>query len=438
MAELMHFQYAVYLLPGHPVQQVDSLRALGDVLKAFPDLTLVDKLPAQPERMFVHAFVQEHVKKEYAPPDLGSLRYHERGLTSDQEHALQQCDRALILSFVHPKKYVWTGLHNSDAIVDELVRRTGGLAWDEETREMYSSEAWHKRRVAAWLRKVPDVPNETVIHAYDDESSMRAVTLGMSKMGLPDIMINFSGWSSESQIGDVINIFSQSLAEGEMMPAKGDFKLDLFALKNSQFRDDQLKSIKGKGIGVGCLSVEPGKWEEGDAKNRLIQLGFDRYPGSDPDARQESMISSFFGAEDSISHIDHSDELLATSTKAKAKLPDQQKAFAAGLEPGEYIEVKAPFRTEDGGNEWMWVEVTKWKGDVIEGVLQNDPEKVRGLRAGQRVKVHQQDVFDYLHHFSDKRTEGNTTGEIIRKMSEQNGGFQDVAAAISVPSCGDE
>lgn len=433
----MHFQYAVYLLPGQSVQS-DPLRALADAMKAFPALKLTSEAPAQPEGMFVHAYIREDVKKEYAPPGVQSLRYHEHGLTSDQEHALQQCDRALILSFAHSKKYVWTGLRNADRIVDEVVRRAGGVAWDEETREMFSSEAWHKKRVAAWLREVPDVPNETVIHIYDHDGSVRAVTLGMSKMGLPDVTITFSGWSSERQIGHVINIFSQSLAEGKALPARGDFKLDLFALKNSSFRDDQLKSIQGKGIGVGCMSVGPGKWEEGDSKNRLVELGFDKYPGSDPDAKRESMISSFFGAEDSISYIDHSDELMAASAKAKARLPEQQKAFAAGLEPGEFIDVKAPFTTDDGGNEWMWVEVTKWNGDAIEGVLQNDPDKVAGLRAGQRVKVRQQDVFDYLRHFSDKRTEGNTTGEIIAKMSEQHGGFQQVAGTITVPSCGDD
>ena len=434
----MHFRYAVYLLPGHSVQMVDAMRALHDVLKAFPDINFVDTVPARPDRMFILGYVEEHAKKEYAPPGLASLRYHERGLSFDQEHALQQCDRALILNFAHPKQYVWTGLRNADIIVDELVRRTGGLAWDEETREIFSSEAWHKRRVASWSGNIPDVPNETVIHLYDHADSVRAITLGMSKMGLPDVTITFSGWSSESQIGSLINIFSQSLAEGEPLPERGEFKLDLFGLKNSRFRDDQLKSIQGKGIGVGCLNLGPGKWEEGDPKNRLIDLGFDKYPGSDPGAKAESMISSFFGAADTISHVEHSAELEAASARAKAKLPEQQKAFAAGLAPGEYIDVKAPFRTESGGNEWMWVEVTKWKGDVIEGVLQNDPEAVPGLRAGQRVKIRQQDVFDYLHHFSDKRVEGNTTGEIIGKMSEHAGGPEQVASVITVPNCGEE
>jgi len=63
--------------------------------------------------------------------------------------------------------------------------------------------------------------------------------------------------------------------------------------------------------------------------------------------------------------VRHNEELLAASARAKAKLPELQKAFTAGLQPGEFIDLKAPFPTPDGGTEWMWVEVTSWKDDKI-------------------------------------------------------------------------
>jgi len=435
MAESMHFDYAIYLPNSAP--GADPMAAVVDELKKFPELKLVDEIPAHPQQMFIHAHIQQHVKKEYAPPDIKLLRSSGRGLTPDQDHALQVCERALIVDFGHPRNYVWTGLRQADAIIDDLARRTGGLAWDEETREAFSSEAWHGRRIASWGNgDVPDVSYETTIHIYDNNGSVRAVSLGMSKIGLPEITMSSSGWSSRSQIGNLINIFSQCLAEGKPVPATGKVRLDLLEVKNTDVLDRQLKSLKGKGHGAACLTLRPGQWEEGDAKNRLIQLEFDRYPGTDENARQESMISSFFGAEDSISHITHNDELLAASAKAKANLPDLQKAFSGGLEAGEIISVKAPFKTESGGNEWMWVEVTKWKGDEIEGILDNDPDDVPGLHAGEKVKVRQQDVFDYIRQFADKRTEGNTTGAIIRKMTQQEGGPKPIIPVVPVPECG--
>src|SRR5262249_41288905 len=127
----------------------------------------------------------------------------------------------------------------------------------------------------------------------------------------------------------------------------------------------------------------------------------------------------FFGADDDVTHIEHTEELLAASRKAREQLPELYKVFHQGLKPGEYIEVKAPFRAVDEGNEWMWVEVTKWDGHNITGVLENDPEKVPGLHGGQVVEVNEDDVFDYIRHYSDGHSEGNTTREIIEKMEDE-------------------
>jgi len=163
----------------------------------------------------------------------------------------------------------------------------------------------------------------------------------------------------------------------------------------------------------------PGKWEDGDPHNTLVQLTFGKYPCTDSHARQERMLSSFFGWEDHVTYIKHDDELLAASNRAKQQLPALQKAFAAGLRPGEYLEVKAPFKTDSGGTEWMWVEVTTWRENRIGGLLDNEPEKVPNLHSGQHVEVRQEEVFDYLHTFPDKPTEGNTTGAIIQQMQKE-------------------
>jgi uncharacterized protein YegJ (DUF2314 family) len=363
-----------------------------------------------------------------------SLRISGRGLNSDQGQALQRCKQAFILNFTHPKKDVWNALRSADEIVEEIARNSGGLVWDEETREVFSPETWHQKRVESWQGEVPDIANETTIHIYNNGTSIRAITLGMSKIGMPDVVMESSGWSSDSQVGNLINLFGQAVAEGKSTPDTGDFKLELRSIKNSAVREEQTRRLKSNALGIACLTLSQGTWEEGDPKNRLVELRADRYSGSDSSSRQESMISSFFGAEDHISNISDSQELIAASQKAKGKLPELQKAFSAGLEPGEFIQVKAPFATTRGGREWMWVEVTAWNGDHILGLLENDPEDVPDLQAGQKVEVRQQDVFDYIHQFPDKRTEGNTTSDIIRKMDESSSS-QNSTVRIAQPEC---
>lgn len=273
-----------------------------------------------------------------------------------------------------------------------------------------------------------------VIQSYSKGESVRAITLGMSKMGLPDVVIQDSAWSSSSQVGNLINLFSQSIAEGEPFSKSGDFMLILRGIQNPHVRDDRIKSLKANATGVACLTLKKGIWEEGDPKNRLIELASDKYPGNDQGAKQEALFGSFFGWEDSITMIKHNDELLEASARAKAKLPELQRAFAAGLDPGEFIQVKAPFKTQDGGTEWMWVEVTSWQGSQIDGLLENEPEWVPTLHAGQQVRVRQEDVFDYIRHFADKRIEGNQTSDIIKKMNDASGTGKP-SPQIAIPAC---
>jgi uncharacterized protein YegJ (DUF2314 family) len=431
MSGSIRFQYAVYILPV--THSISPISALNDALKRHEDLTAVSEVPQEPQTMLIHAYIQTDVQNRYAPPDLKYLQHFGHGISPEHIRALQRSNQALVLDFGHPKKQVWTALHTASELVEEIARKTNGLIWDEETREIFSPDAWQQKRLANWVGDVPDISSQITIHIYNNDISLRAITLGMVKIGLPDVVVTDEGWSSKSQVGNLINIFGQAMAEGNSIPQTGEFRLELRAIKNSDVREDQLKRLKPNGAGIACLTLVPGVWEEGDPKNRSIQIMSDRYPGADASAQQETMISSFFGAEDFVSHIEHNEELLAASAKAKAKLPELQRAFAAGLEPGEFIEVKAPFPTDSGGREWMWVEVTSWKDNRIVGLLENDPEEVATLRAGQKVEVRQEDVFDYLHQFPDKTSEGNTTGEIIRKMDPPRN--RSSTTPIVVPTC---
>ena len=116
-----------------------------------------------------------------------------------------------------------------------------------------------------------------------------------------------------------------------------------------------------------------------------------------------------------LTYVKHDEEILAARDAARAKLPQLRDNFNDGFAPGEFMFVKAPFTTTDGGNEWMWVEVIEWKGDRIRGLLQNDPFHVPELRAGAEVVVAMGDVFDYILQRADGTSEGNETGRLMQK-----------------------
>jgi len=160
-----------------------------------------------------------------------------------------------------------------------------------------------------------------------------------------------------------------------------------------------------------------GGWGEGEPDNGRGGLRGDQYEAPDHSWQRNAMASAFFGSEDSIAYIDHNAELLEASKKAKAKLPALRKAFQAGFAPGEFLLVKAPFATPDGGNEWMWVEIAEWSDDgSIRGLLQNEPFNIPNLHAGQEVAVKEADLFDYIHQKPDGTQTRNTTRHLIEKM----------------------
>jgi uncharacterized protein YegJ (DUF2314 family) len=206
------------------------------------------------------------------------------------------------------------------------------------------------------------------------------------------------------------------MVEGVDPDSSGAFSFDANAIRNTAVRDAVMADPIDGASHKGTFQLVAAKPEQGDADNDLLAIAFESYAGNDEFARQDAAVSIVFGWHDEIKRIEHDDELGAASAAARANLPQVRRDFEAGLEPGGYIQVKAPFLTVGGGQEWMWVEVTAWQDEVIHGLLRNEPFDIPDLHAGQKVEVDPDKVFDYLRHFADGREEGDTTSVIIERM----------------------
>ncbi len=344
-----------------------------------------------------------------------SLRRYGHGLDAAQAEAMARTDQAVVLDFGYRGKHAWDGLKAATLLTSRLAHETGGLIWDAESREAFTPATWDETRLDSWTEDVPSVSRYFVVHAYQDGEYVRAVSVGLTKIGLPDLVVEPTSWSKSDSIGLLINLLAQALAEGQVVGPGGRFDLDLRKIRNARVRDPQLKSIKKGGTGVARLVLRQAARAKGDAENRLVAITFDRYPGEDLPTRLVAALDEFLGGEDEAQKIEDDEELLAASRRARAKLPALQAAFNRGLPPGEYVMLKSPFPMSNGGKEWMWVEVTSWKGGEIRGILSNEPADSPGLKLGQVVKVSEDEVFDYLHTFSGGKEEGNLTGVVIAK-----------------------
>jgi uncharacterized protein YegJ (DUF2314 family) len=153
--------------------------------------------------------------------------------------------------------------------------------------------------------------------------------------------------------------------------------------------------------------------QKGDARNRLVGIVFPG-PSRDLQIRQTAMVDELFGSHDALKWVGHDAATLAASARARAALLAHKARYRNGPPFGEQLLVKAPFPTPGGRNEWMWLEVVRWEGSTLHGILQNDPFEIPGLKAGARVEAQEDSLFDYLLTHPDGKREGNETSKLLK------------------------
>ncbi|OSC39513.1 DUF2314 domain-containing protein [Mycobacterium decipiens] len=390
--------FAIYYLP---LPLADPFAALDGLLaNTFNGFRQADSLCGNETEPTVSAGITVDPRNEYPPPDPEFVELFNHGVSPQQTTALQATEAALVLNFSCPIEQAWDRLRAMQQLTGDLAAATGGLIWDAETREMFTPAAWKELRVDRWTGLTPDINDHTIIHAYEIDGQMRVITLGMGKFGLPDVVVNQVPRSVCSNVGHLVNVFCQAIADRPVVERPGEFDLDY-----RLFRPDA--------TGTAPLTVKVGTHQDGDPLNRLLEISFDRGPGQDVHARRHAILAAAFDCDTSIVPTTHSDALEAASRHARAKLPALRALFNEGLPPGEFVQVKAPFDGPDGTREWMWVDIITWNGDEITGSLANRPFNVPGLHPGQLVVVSQSRVFDYKHKRADGTIEGNESEKLI-------------------------
>ena len=411
------YQYALYLLPSAKGDPVDTLNSL--VESEFSGFSIITEVDGPPSKPLLILTMLDDVQASYAPPDMESIGYAGRGLSREQALAVQKSEKALIIDIGYPARLTPTAFPEALEMMAALAFEHNSLIWDEATREIFTIQAWREQRIDTWNDGLFSAQDHTTIHAYKNGDYVRAITLGMEKFGQPDIVVNDFGWSISRSIGSLINLVTQTLIEGGDFNDDLSLDVDIQALKNDRVREELLASLLDNAEREVRLQFQPEEPEDGDPDNFILEIRFDTVSGVSTQEQQDVLLSKLFGSEDSITYVEHDAELVAASEAARAKLPQLRSDFNNGLEPGEFLYLKAPFVTSDGGNEWMWVEVIEWDGEIIRGLLQNDPFHVPDLRAGSEVNINMDEIFDYIRYLSDGTSEGNETGRILQKHQQQ-------------------
>ena len=305
-------------------------------------------------------------------------------------------------------------LRASSNLVLAAARKTGALIVDFTTLETFSPDAWEQLRVEGWHEATPAVHRHGSLHVYPDGEWMRAVSYGMDKLGLPDLVLDRFPRGARDEVERLIALAAQTLLENEAALEKGILTLSIESIRHEGVRAWLRQGCSGEPEGraqVACEIREPG---DGDPDN--IILRFDFGDGAREQERQAQVFTSLFGYEAGVLAVEHDAEIEAASRAARERcIAAYKPQVIEGLEPGAKLAVKAPFRTDDGGTEWMWVEVVSWNENTIRGVLINEPVRIAKLKLGARVEVAEGDIFDFMFVGADGNADGNSVEALLRE-----------------------
>ncbi len=414
------YSLVFYFSPKPAVPTEATAREL--IASRFPELPIITSPESARKPPFIAIETERAPLKNYPVPSASYFKYAGHGLSPEDIAAMQKTDLAFRIILITSTENIWNQTRRFTELALEFAEKADAFIWDSGTRECFSRRTWKEQRLDTWTDTIPRLPDQFTIHVYrvKETNYVRAITLGLEKFALPDLVIQQMLGSETRSGGNLINVTAQLLAENPAVETPATYRVSLPSLKNESLRKNQSTNLLKGATQEARIALTAGRSEEGDPDNRLIELNFRHGDGRSADERRQATFVQIWGAADSLVKITHDDEILAASERAKTKLPELQRRFDKGLAPGERILIKAPFARDDEGNEWMWVEVLKWPvAGKITGILQNNPYHVKKLRAGSRVLIKPEEVFDFMYYKADGTSEGNETGWLMERRNPE-------------------
>jgi hypothetical protein len=372
------FALALWCDPTCPDTVFDTLDA------ALANVPAVDGLP---ERVTRPARVMGLAGPELGVHDAAFLAGH--GIGVDRPEALAESRQVVLAWFAAPAGQARATLSAAHAAFARAADSAHGWVEDLDTQRVYGATAWR-----ALDADGPREPWFVVDDGPGEGGARRLVTRGLRRFGQVELVVEAVAPDAIADAAAMVD----ALAELGVARPTGAHRLDgpvvtgVVTLTRAEARegdpDDPLAAIAF----AGSVTPPAEPAEAPAAPGEALRRGEAPPPPQEPAPR----------------------DLGEARAKARASLVGPvREAFAKGLPPGARLLVKAPFTTGRGGREFMWVEVTRWTGDTLEGTLVNAPWDVPGLSRGDLVRVAIGDAFDYLLERPDGSRDGNGTAAFL-------------------------
>ena len=270
-------------------------------------------------------------------------------------------------------------------------------------------------RLEGWENGVPLAHRHVAIEGASQGATTRLVTRGSSKLALPDFAVANVAKVDEELMQTVLAVLLQTALEQPALPALGTARLHVDGLRHPRAQAAYAANRPPGRTAADVVLAEAVR-QPHDPQGRVLELAF---PGSAGELhqRQAALIGKLLGSRDDVYVIDHdAPGYAAAVTKARAGALALKPRFVAGLTRQETLQLKVPFEAPDGTHN-LWIDVQKWDGTRVEGVLVNEPLGVPNLERGSHVVVQESAILDYSFVGED----GVEQGDLTRAFAKPTG-----------------
>lgn len=119
-----------------------------------------------------------------------------------------------------------------------------------------------------------------------------------------------------------------------------------------------------------------------------------------------------------VSFADDDAEMNEAIKKAKSSFTVFAEAFKSNKKNLSYFSIKIPFSTPDG-DEHIWLSDISKEKDVFFGIIDNVPESATNVKIGDKIKIEQGKISDWMFIERTKLRGGYTLRVILKRMTDE-------------------
>jgi uncharacterized protein YegJ (DUF2314 family) len=322
--------------------------------------------------------------------------------------ALTRSEMVVLAWFASPREQAQETLATAHAAFAAAATRSGGWVEDLDTQLLFDAEGWRdldpEGPLTDWF-VVEELP------AAADPTRVRLVTRGLRRFGDFELVVDGVAPEASTDVGWVLRAVAETLhplpdvADEVPVDTEDARGLARLSVATPVEEDPQGPLLRVRFAGEVLVDAEPAIAEQGP-------------DGSAPAGATGSSAAASGSAPTDIQLVAPAppappappSSLEEATARVRKDLVDLEAAWDAGLPSGDVIAVNVPFRTRYGGEEYLWLEVTRWQDGGLSGKLVSEPYEVPGVRKGDVLNVRQADVYDYVY----RKADGTRTGALTR------------------------